>query len=98
MPAKTVKRFFSHSRASLVHQNGMQLSPPSYGVEVVLHTKNNEQAPCCAEIISGNHYAEIGLFFKGKKLVDYDGVFALPREVGEVLAEAGYVVSPECFA
>jgi hypothetical protein len=54
--------------------------------------------PCCAEIISGDHYADIGLFFDGKKLVDYDGVFSLPREVGQMLTEDGYLVPQECFA
>jgi hypothetical protein len=98
MPANTVKRFFQHSSASVVHQNGMQLSPPSCGVEIILHTQINEQKPCCAEIISGNHYAEIGLYFEVKELVDYDGVFSLPREVGEMLNEAGYDVPQDCFA
>jgi hypothetical protein len=98
MPTNTVKRFFPQSKASLVHQNGKQLSLSSCGVEVVLHTQRNGQTPCCAEIINGNHYAEIGLSFEGKKLVDYDGVFSLPREVGQMLTEAGYVVSQECFA
>ena len=32
------------------------------------------------------------------ELADYDGVFCLPREVGEVLRGAGYRVSDNCFA
>ena len=71
---------------------------PSKGVEVILHTRANECDPCSAELISGDHYAEIGLSFEGKKLVDYDGVFSLPIEIGEVLTEAGYVVPKEYFA
>lgn len=98
MSANILKRFFPHSRATLVDQDGRQLSPPSCGVEVILHTRENEQKPCCAEIISGNHSAEIGLTFEGKTLVDYDGVFSLPGEIGEVLTEVGYVVPQECFA
>ena len=98
MPTTTVKRFFPHSRASLVYQNGQQQSPLSRGVEVVLHMKSNEQAPSCAEVISGDQYAEIGLSFNGKKLVDYDGVFFLPREVAELLNENGYIVPQEYFA
>jgi hypothetical protein len=31
-----------------------------------------------------------GLWFKGKKLIDYDGVFALPKIVKEVLIKSGY--------
>jgi hypothetical protein len=82
----------------MVHQNGSQLIAPSKGVEIVLHTRENEQEPCCAELISGDHYAEIGLSFEGKELSDYDGVFFLPREVGEMLIEAGYFVPENCFA
>jgi hypothetical protein len=80
-----------------MHQNGTQLGPPSCGVEILLHTHRNEQAPCCAEIISGDHYAEIGLLFEGKELVDYDGVFSLPQEVGQMLTEAGFIVPQECL-
>ncbi len=98
MSTQTIKRFFPHSKAAIVHQNGVQLGASSTGVEVILHTRKNERQPCCAEVISGDHYAEIGLFFEGKMLVDYDGVFSLPREVSEVLSEAGYVVPQECIA
>ena len=97
MPTNIVKRFFPNSRASLVHQNGNQLSAPSCGVEVVLHTRKSEQKPCCAEIISGNHYAEIGLSFTGNVLADFDGVFFLPREVGELLKDFGYIVPEDYF-
>ena len=98
MKTKTVQRFFLQSEAALVHQNGAQLSGPSKGVEIFLHTREDETAPCCAEVISGEHYAEIDLSFEGKALSDYDGVFFLPREVGEVLRDAGYAVPEECFA
>ncbi len=98
MSASTVKRFFPHSEASVVHQNGSELTAPSKGVEIILHTRENERDPCCAEVISGDHYAEIGLWFEGKELSDYDGVFFLPPEVGEMLKDAGYVVREECFA
>lgn len=98
MKTTTVQRFFPHSEAALVHQNGQELTVPSKGVEILLHTRENEGTPCCAEIISGDHYAEIGLSFEGKELVDYDGVFSLPRELGEILTEAGYSVPEDCFA
>lgn len=98
MQTNTVKRFFLLSKAAIVHQNGMELTASSKGVEIVLHTRENEQKPCCAEVISGEHYAEIGLSFEGKELFDYDGVFYLPREVGEMLKDAGYVVPGDCFA
>ena len=98
MQTTTVKRFFPKNEAAIVHQNGAQLSASSKGVEVVLHTRENERDPYCAEVISGEHYAEIGLSFKGKELSDYDGVFFLPREVGEMLKDAGYAVRESCFA
>ena len=98
MQTNSVKRLFPRSKASLVHQDGSQLSEPSEGVEIVLHTREKENHPCCAELISGEHYTEIGLTFEGKELSDYDGVFWLPREVGQMLREAGYIVPKDCFA
>lgn len=98
MKATNIQRFFPQSVAALIHQTGAQLSEHSKGVEIVLHTRENETEPCCAELISGELYAEIGLWFNGKELVDYDGVFSLPREVVTMLKDAGYVVSEEYFA
>jgi len=37
-----------------------------------------------------NWYAEGGLWFEGKKLVDYDGVFDLPICIKDKLAKLGY--------
>lgn len=39
-----------------------------------------------------------GLWFDGKELIDYDGVFALAKELCEKLREMGYVVSDDCEA
>ena len=98
MQTRAVKRFFGDSEVAIVHQSGAELSTPTRGVEVVLHTREKEQTPCCAEIISGEHYAEISLSFDGKELSGYDGVFYLPREIGEMLTDAGYTVPEDCFA
>lgn len=38
-----------------------------------------------------------GLWFKGKNLVDYDGVFELPKEVIQALRDLGFYVDPEFF-
>jgi hypothetical protein len=38
-------------------------------------------------------YAEGGIWFEGMKIVDYDGVFALPRCIIEKLKEMSYDVS-----
>ena len=35
-------------------------------------------------------YAEGGLWFNGKDLIDYDGVFALPKVIENKLTEMGY--------
>ena len=35
-------------------------------------------------------YAEGGLWFNGKDLIDYDGVFALPKSIEKKLIEMGY--------
>lgn len=98
MKTRTAERFFPQSEAMLIHQTGERLTDPSLGVQIVLHTRENEIQPCCAEVISGGHYAEIGLWFEGNELSDYDGVFCLPREVGEMLKDAGYVVPEDCLA
>jgi hypothetical protein len=98
MKTTIVQRFFPQNEVTIIHQTGAQLSEASKGVEIVLRTRENETEPCCAEVISGEHYAEIGLSFEGKELTDYDGVFSLPRELGEMLRDAGYVVPEDCFA
>ena len=38
-----------------------------------------------------------GLWFEGKNLVDYDGVFELPKEVIQALRDLGFYVDPEFF-
>jgi hypothetical protein len=98
MKTRTITRFFPRSEAAIVHQSGAQLTAITKGVKIILHTREDEHAPCCAELISGNHYAEIGLSFEGKELSDFDGTFSLPREIGEMLKDADYVVSEEFFA
>ena len=41
----------------------------------------------------GEWYAEGGLWFEGKKLVDYDGVFSLPQCILDCLRENGFDTS-----
>jgi hypothetical protein len=98
MNTKTASRLFPRSQAAIIHQDGSKCGPASKGVEVILHTRENEKDHCCAEIVSGDHCAEIGLSFADGELTDYDGVFFLPREVGEMLVDAGYVVPGRFFA
>ena len=40
--------------------------------------------------------ASIGLIFKGCRVVDYDGVFSLPRQAEKLLEAAGYDVTEVC--
>jgi hypothetical protein len=82
----------------MIGPTGANLSTPTKGGEILIHTRESETVPCCAELISGSHYSEIGLSFNGKELSDFDGAFFLPREVGEMLKDAGYVVPEDCFA
>jgi hypothetical protein len=77
MKTSTITRFFPQTEANVVHQTGAQLTATTKGVGIILHTREDEHAPCCAELISGNHYAEIGLSLEGKKLSDFDGTFFL---------------------
>lgn len=42
------------------------------------------------ETEGNKYYAEGGLWFKDKELIDYDGVFSLPKTICEKLRELGY--------
>lgn len=81
----------------MVHQNGVE-TPANRGLEVVLFTRENECDPCCAELVSEDYNAEIGLSFEARTLTDFDGAFCLPNEVARLLKELGYVVSEDFLA
>lgn len=93
---KIMKRSFPNSRICQVSGGGMKLTDDDKGIEAELHWRNGEENPCCAEVVSENHYAEIGLSFVGKELIDYDGVFSLPMEVATMLRDLGFVVPDYC--
>ena len=38
-----------------------------------------------------------GLWFEGLELIDYDGVYCLPKEVIQALRDMGFYVDPEFF-
>ena len=86
---------FPKGHINIVHQSGRDLTEPEVGLEVNLHWRDG--VPVCAEVFGEReeHYAEVGLWFDGKDLVDYDGVFALPDEVIEMLEDAGYNVDED---
>ena len=91
---KTVRRYFPDSAVSMVHQTGAE-TPANRGLEVLLFTRESESDPCFAELSSEDYDAEIGFTFEGNSLTDFDGAFALPREVANLLRELGYVVPDE---
>lgn len=45
------------------------------------------------ETSGGEWYAEGGLWFRDKKLVDYDGVYSLPKSIFDCLRENGFDTS-----
>lgn len=72
------------TRMSLgVHHNRMELyiADPDYGNMIIW--SYGRKAPDEDETV-------IGLGIEGKQVVDYDGVFELPKEARELLIEAGY--------
>ena len=81
-----------HDEIRLEHQTGDVLAKESE-FEIILHLRDCG-TPACAEVISksGNLHAEIGLWFNGKLLEDYDGVFELPPQLSAILREKGFVV------
>ena len=97
MNSTNITQHFPDSEVFIIHQDGSRLSGVTKGAHVVLHTRQGEKEPCCAELISGNLHAEIGLWFERGELCDYDGVFSLPREIGKVLRDGGYIVPEDCF-
>jgi len=93
-----LSRFFAGREATLIDQAGKSLSASAEGVTLCLYWHDGAENPTCAEIISGEHHAEIGLWFDGRGLCDFDGAFFLPREIARVLAELGYTVPDGCLA
>jgi hypothetical protein len=89
MKTLRTSRVFPDSEASIVHQNGAHLTAPSKGIEIILRIRKTEHDPRCAALVSGDHHVEIGLWFEGKELSDYDGIFFFPRDVGKMLKDAG---------
>ena len=55
-----------------MHHNKMQLIPTDYGY-------------CIELIIDDEEVVEIGIWTKGNKVTDYDGVFELPKEAIKLL-------------
>jgi hypothetical protein len=82
----------------VISQTGARLANIHLGVEVILHFGAADRIPVCAEVICGELHAEIGLWFSGRELTDFDGAFTLPREVGEMLRAEGFEVAEDFFS
>ena len=94
---KTISKNFPDSEICIIDQNGTELTTPTKGLAVNLHFKDNEETPYEAEVVgTGGHYAAIGLWWDNKELVDYDGVFELPKELATVLKENGFTLQDDC--
>jgi hypothetical protein len=98
MNTYSLVRFFPDRQATIVSQTGSTYASHRCGVEVVLHCRNADHVPACAEVICGDLHAEIGLWFSDRELVDFDGAFTLPREVGEMLRSEGFQVNEDFFS
>lgn len=94
---KMISREFPEGTIGLVHQSGRALTERTKGFTIHLLYHEASDVPCGAEVDGGSddHHAEIGLWFDGKVLVDYDGVFELPLELVQWLRELGFTVEDE---
>lgn len=79
----------------MVSQGGSVLEVAPKGVTVELFVKEGANTPHGCEIYSDDEsiYAEMGLWWEGNALCDYDGCFELPLEVLSLLKENGLDVS-----
>ena len=88
----TIKREFPSTTIGIIDANGVDLTSRAKGVTVELHLRDG--SPVCAEVYDtksggNNHHAEIGLIVEDGEIVDYDGVFDLPKEVLSMCEELG---------
>lgn len=72
------------------HKNGC-----TYSWEIVIHPEKNHGYFEGYNVTRGaeDFHVEGCLWFEGKMLVDYDGVFCLPCEVENALKDLGYDLS-----
>jgi hypothetical protein len=89
---KTV-RFEATQSLVMASSYGVTRKEDNVKLEVIIRIRDEYRGGFeLYDIESGgeNWYAEGGLCFRGKDLVDYDGVHALPDLVGSKLTEMGY--------
>jgi len=88
--AREIVHQFPDATIGIVGQDGIDQTPRHKGVTVTLHYLPGEDAPACAEVFGGDHYADVGLWWRDRTLVDYDGVFDLPDVVATALRDEGF--------
>ena len=91
--SSAIKKFYPQAVVSTIDGNGNHLTQPRQGLWVEIHKRNGKFRS--AEVYSDcqTEYADIGLVIEGGELVDYDGVFSLPKEVAQLLRENGVKVN-----
>ncbi len=95
---RILSRTYPQDVINVIDAEGHALTNAERGIEVVLHWKEDEAAPRSAEVFGSvredeDHHAEVGLWFEGIALVDYDGVFEMPHVLTDLLKRNGLDVS-----
>ena len=89
---KTIK-FEATQGLTMASSYGVTRKEDNVKLEVIIRIRDEYRGSFeLYDIESGgeNWYAEGGLCFRGKDLVDYDGVHSLPKVVESKLIEMGY--------
>jgi hypothetical protein len=78
-----------------IHQDGTQLSQAARGAVLLIHYRHD--IPVAAEIHSndGEEGGELGLWWNGRELADFDGAFEMPKELASALRERGWIVGED---
>lgn len=64
-----------------------------FNCSMELFTDDNKTPHSIEWIVNdGQEVQNIGLYFEGKSLIDYDGVFELPIQAVELINKAGFLV------
>jgi hypothetical protein len=79
---------YDNSFGTIKEENNIELS-----VEIGINGEDGWFELYDIESGGDEWYAEGGLWFEGKTLTDYDGVFALPKCIEDKLKELGYDLS-----
>lgn len=79
----------------IVRETSFGSQPIGTGKCTMILTVDGDRGSIEWDIPNLGEFAEIGLWFEGGELHDYDGVFSLPAEAIELIEEAGFKVGDE---